>query len=162
MKKYICHIDLSPSTLLDGTVYWVLSNQDAKNIMLHKIHLQLGSKAGSANNSSIFMITRVRGVPAGSGSVSLGQYDYSQEKSFSKCMASNSGIDMAGSSILGDGIFTISVRDGQSLPTYDIDFRHHGDDAGFIIMPSDGLCIKAHGAVQAGVQLHGAFEWSEE
>lgn len=162
---YMAHIEAVPSSILsDGTTYWAMRNTGSRVVLLRVLNVMASFTGTTAATRSIFRIERFSAaMPSGGTALQVVKRDNSDPNSSIGSVAyANGGLTATGVIFEGNspGLFgTVNVLNGMVTNTFD--FTAGGEEGRFALAVGEGLCIRAHGPVVAGIAFHGSIWWDE-
>lgn len=153
-------VDIVPSTVTSGTVYFSLRNGGSKTMYVKRLDLQMGFTGTAAASRSSYEVVRYNGTPSGGTAVAAVKKLSTQANSGAAALVAPAGLTVSG--VTFDTAFHRVASPNQLTATtaQDVDFGDV-DAAKIALLPGEGLAIRANGAVVAGSFLVGSLGWHE-
>ena len=157
--NYCLPIEIVPSTLTDGTVYWAFRNTGAKRVFIHKMRIKVGFAGTPGASGSRFQLRRFSAAtPTGGTALDVIKFDNTQPaSSVGDARFAPAGLTVAGVSFESRFEMFGVTSDNNNDAAAVIDFGEHP----FVVAPNEGISISAYGAVIAGSWIIGAMSWDE-
>lgn len=156
--EYSLALNLVPSTLTDGTTYFAIKNTGTNVMRLHSLIMLLSFTGTPATTRSLYSLQRFTGTtPTGGTAVTPAKRDSGN--------ATAAGVDARHAT----GGLTTSVTFGDVLllaghasSAADVIVQPALEHAPLILRPSEGLALRANGAVISGSLVTLNLAWREE
>lgn len=153
-------LNIAAVTLTDGTSYFTLKNTGTNVMRLHSLLMLLSFTGTPAASRSLYSLQRFTGTtPTGGTAVTPAKRDSSN--------ATAAGVDARHNS--GNGVTTTGVTFGDVLllaghasSAADVVITPALESAPLILRPSEGLALRANGAVITGSIVTLNLTWREE
>jgi hypothetical protein len=158
--EYSLALNITAATLTDGTSYFTLKNTGTNVMRLHSLLMLLSFTGTPAATRSLYSLQRFTGAtPTGGTAVTPAKRDSSN--------ATAAGVDARHNS--GNGVTTTGVTFGDVLllsghasSAADVVINPALENAPLILRPSEGLAVRANGAVISGSIITLNLAWREE
>lgn len=156
--EYSLALNLVPSTLTDGTTYFAIKNTGTNVMRLHSLIMLLSFTGTPATTRSLYSLQRFTGTtPTGGTAVTPAKRDSGN--------ATAAGVDarhatggLTASVTFGD----VLLLAGHASSAADVIVRPALEHAPLILRPSEGLALRANGAVISGSLVTLNLAWREE
>jgi hypothetical protein len=158
--SYAISLDIVPTTLADGTVYWAMRNNGTRTIYLKRVSLQQGFTGVAAASRSSFNLLRFTGSPSG-GATMPSVKKISTQPTAGVLTAAAAGLTSSGMTF-DAGIFHRVSSPNQLNTQTNVDMDYGTNEAAqFNLAPNEGICLRASGPVVSGVFISGSIGWHE-
>lgn len=162
--SYGLPIQIVPTTVTAGTVYWQMRNAGAKRVFIRKIELILGwVTTTAAATRSVLSMRRATGsnTPGGTAITPIKKSSTMPASSVTGAFAP-AGLTITGLTQEADfSVFGTGNNAGQSQ-SFDLDFTSGGETARFVLQPGESLLFESQAlAVVAGFHALGQVTWDE-
>jgi hypothetical protein len=157
-RGYIARIDLAPSTLAAGTIYWSNRNQGTpgQQIYVARICGSMTFIGTNAATRSLLGVHRKAGTPTGGTSTPPSLLNSGSPTGLNDCRFANAGL--AGATIGVNDQFAVFAQQSQLGGSNFVDLQFE-DENPFIVEAGEFFCIYAHAALVAGVGFNGYALW---
>lgn len=164
--SHLLPVQIYPSTLTTGTVYWAMRNGDSgARIFINKIFIDADFIGTSAASRSILEFARFStATPSGGTSLSVVSLDSQFPSSnLADARKSDSGLTTSGLSIESTPILSISVVSQVTANSFkSVVSENHLEIDSICLNAGEGFLIRAQGSIVSGVGLTGYLQWSEK
>jgi hypothetical protein len=159
--SFAASIDMQPTTIADGTVFWTMRNASTKTFYIRRIDLHVGFIGTAATSRSTFGIYRFTGTPSG-GATGLAVKKISAgASSTSQLLSAAAGLTVTGVTFDSQPFHRITnVNQLNSNGVQSIDFGTN-EPGQMQLAPGEGIAIRAVGALVAGCYIAGSTGWHE-
>ncbi len=157
---YAARIEIVPSTLTSGTVYWAIRNNHATlTVYLRKFELKLGFSGIAAATRSAYEMIRFSGAtPTGGTALPPVKRRTTYANSLIDARFAPAGLTMTGTILDTSGAWHTVGHTNQ----LNVDHAQNiASENGFELLPGEGLAIRASGALVLGSYLVGSVRWEE-
>jgi hypothetical protein len=159
--SYAISLDIVPTTLADGTVYWAMRNNGTRMVYLKRVSLQQGFTGTAAASRSSFSLVRFTGTPSGGTTMPSVKKISTQPTAGATFTGATAGLT-ATSMTFDTGIFHRVSSPNQLNTQTSVDMDYGTNEAAqFNLAPGEGICLRAAGAVVSGVFISGSIGWHE-
>ncbi|MET0403042.1 MAG: hypothetical protein ABW123_11595 [Cystobacter sp.] len=158
---YVLPVEIVPTTVTAGTVYWQMRNAGAKRVFVRKVELMIGFQGTAAASRSSFGLARATGAntPGGTALTPVKKASAMAASSVTSAFAV-AGLVTTGLAIEQD--FHRSAIPNQLNASFPFDLDFTPDEWNLLVLaPGESLLIRANGALIAGVFLFGQVTWCE-
>jgi hypothetical protein len=163
IEVYRTQVDVVPSTLTDGTTYFVMHNLGFKNVLVRKIELMLAFAGTAASSVSSYRIERFTGSSFPGGTVLQPiRSKNSYSTSTIQIGTAPSGVTITNISFETGSVTRLMHLNQNALnAVVDLNFADDGDAGKLELFTREGLAIRANGAIVAGSRITGQITWEE-
>ena len=151
-------VDVVPTTLTDGTVYWTLLNNGTKEVWLKCFELTMGFSGTAAATRSALSISRFsNATPSGGTSAVPVKHDPAfPASSVGDVRFAPAGLTLSG--VVFEAPFCLLAVPNQLNANFSFPINPPG---AIVIEPNQGIAVRAVGAVVLGLFLAGSVHWAE-
>jgi len=151
-------MDVVPTTLTDGTVYWTLLNNGTKEVWLKCLELTMGFSGTAAATRSALTISRFSNTtPSGGTSGVVVKHDPAfPSSSVGDVRYAPAGLTVTG--VVFEAPICLLAIPNQLNANFSFPIVPPGS---IVLEPNQGLAVRAFGAVVLGLFLSGSVHWSE-
>lgn len=155
---YCTHLEVVPTVITLGTVYFAMRNTSTKTAKIKRIELAMNFSGTAAATRSIFSLCRFSAATptGGTPQTAVKKKQTDPASSMGDIRAAPGGLTITG--ITQDSPYHLFSLQNQLNATIaqSLIFQEP-----IVIVPGDGILIKAHTAVVAGVAITGSINWTE-
>lgn len=158
--KYLARLDIVPSTLTAGTVFFGMRNNGSKKALIGKLTALLNFAGTAAASRSAYELVRFSGANM-TGGTSIGAIKGDNTDDANSVMTdirfAPAGLTTTGVTFEGNQVAVLSHANQLAA--------NHSQELNFdeelVLGPGEGLAIRANTAIVAGSALQGFIKWSE-
>lgn len=159
--SYITRFEIVPTTLLTTTAYWHIRNLDStKSMFIRSLDMKLGFSGTAAATRSLYELTRTgAATPTGGTNVTPTKMLTTMPASIATDNRFAPGGLTMTSVTFGDPIHLFG-NTNQLSADHEHALRFERENP-LILLPNEGLVIRANGAVVLGSYVIGSIRWDE-
>jgi hypothetical protein len=157
-RAYCTRLEVIPTTITLGLAYFAMKNTGARTVKLTRVELALNFSGTAAASRSVFSFSRFSGTTPTGGVAqnAVGKDSSHDASSVGDIRSLATGLTITGAT--PEEPFHLVSLQNQLAATVaqDLEFKDP-----IILAPGQGIMVRSHTAVVAGIALIGAINWTE-